>query len=150
MRHNRGSRRRKFRNNFPSSNNNSRPISFKNKNLTYIGRCRCGYGPNAYYQTPEGNIIHANQVNQPQSPNISDQRRVPTSIQRLETQSSPIEMYRICNQCGARIRDDAYFCTECGNAVGSPDEPTKKEKINTLKERIKEIKTQIKQIKKNE
>ncbi len=26
---------------------------------TYIGPCRCGFGPHAYYQEPSGRIIHA-------------------------------------------------------------------------------------------
>lgn len=26
---------------------------------TYVGACRCGRGPNAYYQDTEGNLIHA-------------------------------------------------------------------------------------------
>lgn len=30
--------------------------------LTYIGPCRCGWGPHAYYRDQEGRIIHACQV----------------------------------------------------------------------------------------
>jgi hypothetical protein len=29
------------------------------RGYTYIGHCRCGTGPHAYYQTPEGRIVHA-------------------------------------------------------------------------------------------
>ncbi len=28
----------------------------------YVGYCRCGYGPNAYYQTPNGNVVPAYQL----------------------------------------------------------------------------------------
>lgn len=28
----------------------------------YVGYCRCGYGPNAYYQTPDGRVIPAYQL----------------------------------------------------------------------------------------
>lgn len=28
----------------------------------YVGHCRCGHGPNAYYQTPDGDIIPAWQI----------------------------------------------------------------------------------------
>jgi len=28
----------------------------------YVGYCRCGYGPNAYYQTPDGRTIPAYQL----------------------------------------------------------------------------------------
>ena len=26
---------------------------------TYVGPCRCGWGPHAYYRDEEGNIVHA-------------------------------------------------------------------------------------------
>ncbi|RZB32503.1 MAG: hypothetical protein AEth_00490 [Candidatus Argoarchaeum ethanivorans] len=28
----------------------------------YIGPCRCGGGPHAYYQAPGGQVVHASQV----------------------------------------------------------------------------------------
>ncbi|MEX2725174.1 MAG: DUF5320 domain-containing protein [Candidatus Freyarchaeota archaeon] len=28
----------------------------------YVGRCRCGYGPNAYYQAPDGSVVPAYQI----------------------------------------------------------------------------------------
>ncbi len=30
--------------------------------LTYIGPCRCGWGPHAYYRDQEGRIIHASRL----------------------------------------------------------------------------------------
>ncbi len=32
------------------------------KGYIYIGPCRCGFGPNAFYLTPTGQIIHAWQL----------------------------------------------------------------------------------------
>ena len=29
---------------------------------TYIGHCRCGFGPNAFYQDANGRIVHASRV----------------------------------------------------------------------------------------
>lgn len=28
----------------------------------YLGPCRCGFGPNAFYRTHEGKILHASQL----------------------------------------------------------------------------------------
>ncbi|MEM3586454.1 MAG: hypothetical protein QXO71_03950 [Candidatus Jordarchaeaceae archaeon] len=38
------------------------PITSIPADYKYIGRCRCGYGPNAYYQAPNGSIIPANRM----------------------------------------------------------------------------------------
>jgi len=32
------------------------------KGYQYIGPCRCGFGPHAYYLTPSGRIVHAWQL----------------------------------------------------------------------------------------
>ncbi len=29
---------------------------------TYIGPCRCGWGPHAFYRDPSGRIVHASEV----------------------------------------------------------------------------------------
>jgi hypothetical protein len=29
---------------------------------TYIGPCRCGFGPDAYYQDKSGRVVHATQI----------------------------------------------------------------------------------------
>jgi len=31
----------------------------------YLGPCRCGFGPNAFYRTHEGRIVHASQLSFP-------------------------------------------------------------------------------------
>jgi len=28
----------------------------------YLGPCRCGFGPHAFYRTPEGKVIHSSQI----------------------------------------------------------------------------------------
>ena len=160
MRHNRGCRRNYSRNNsnlnpVGQQNNVNRQGNLINQRLnilkpqgaTYIGRCRCGYGPNAFYKTPNGNIVHANQLNQPILPKKNIQNnRVP--INTTPEPSSKIQLYRICNRCGARVRDEADYCTECGNELGEFTYTSKKEQIEDLKNQIRELKTQIKRLKK--
>jgi hypothetical protein len=29
------------------------------KDATYVGPCRCGFGPHAYYRTADGRIVHS-------------------------------------------------------------------------------------------
>ncbi len=121
-----------------------------NQNLNYIGRCRCGYGPNAFYKTSNGDVIHASQLLKKRPIEQAHKGNMSTPELSQKTLPPKIEIYRICNNCGARIRDDAYFCTECGNVVGEPSSFIKKEQIQVLKNRIKELKSQIKFLKKNE
>ncbi len=30
--------------------------------FTYVGPCRCGFGPHAFYMDPSGRLVHASQV----------------------------------------------------------------------------------------
>ena len=39
----------------------NRPVTVP-QGYTYIGPCRCGAGPDAYYQDTSGRILHASQV----------------------------------------------------------------------------------------
>ncbi|BAT72101.1 conserved hypothetical protein [Thermosulfidibacter takaii ABI70S6] len=32
------------------------------KGYTYVGPCRCGFGPHAYYMDTEGKLVHASQI----------------------------------------------------------------------------------------
>jgi hypothetical protein len=32
------------------------------KSYTYVGPCRCGFGPHAYYMDSEGRLVHASQI----------------------------------------------------------------------------------------
>ncbi|NVM30720.1 MAG: zinc ribbon domain-containing protein [Candidatus Helarchaeota archaeon] len=162
MRHNRGRRWSRRQQKTYSNLNNTLQNEFnrnqsmkiprmlqKNHNYTYVGRCKCGYGPNAYYKDPNGNVIHANQLirTSQMNPGIKKSNAFQNSPERVI--SSQIELYRICNQCGAQVRDDAYFCTECGNELMNSPLVTKKEQIDFLKDKIRDLKTQMKILKKN-
>lgn len=59
----------------------------------YVGPCRCGRGPNAYYRTGEGRIVHASAV--------ASVRSAPASNGR-----SDIEILRADNErLVARVRE---------------------------------------------
>jgi len=36
------------------------------KGTVYVGPCRCGFGPHAYYRTADGRIVHASMLSFPQ------------------------------------------------------------------------------------
>jgi uncharacterized Zn finger protein (UPF0148 family) len=62
-----------------------------------------------------------------------------------------MEYYRTCNKCGARLVEEALFCSECGNIIEETlILPSKKERIDALINRIKELKNEIKEIKRND
>ena len=161
MRHNRG--RRWPRNRSSSYSNpqisqinksnintfgNSIPRTNNTQNYTYIGRCRCGFGPNAYYKTRDGKVIHVNQINQSSRIYNNPPKSIVSQKPPRKTLTTPIKIDRICNKCGAKVRDDAYFCTECGNELMSSPITSKKEQIDFLKDKIKDLKNQIKILKK--
>lgn len=147
MRQNRGCKWKNSQMNRPNNRGFRTYRNTTNQNISYIGHCRCGYGPNAFYKIPHGNIVHVSQL--PSFPSGQTPQKTNIIENSQSYSSAPIEIYRICDSCGARIRDDAYFCTECGNAVGTPFGMTKKEQIDTIKERIRELKNEIKAIKKS-
>jgi len=120
-----------------------------NQNFTYVGRCRCGYGPNAYYKTTDGEIISTRQLIQTSPMKQKPPNNLSISSSPTEMFSPKIEVYRICNRCGAQVRADALFCTECGNEIGELQFSTKKEQIELIKTRIKDLKNQLKIIKRN-
>ena len=164
MRHNRGrhwarfpeqsglNQRNSTRNNFTFYNfrNSNRPAQ-KVNNFTYIGRCRCGYGPNAYYQTSNGRILQYSQINQIKQPlqikPITKPKELPKTITK-ELLPPQVETSRICSRCGSQVRVDAYFCTECGNELTNSPYMTKKEQLEFLKEKLRDLKGQIKILKK--
>ncbi|MFX1298985.1 MAG: hypothetical protein ACFFD2_29520 [Promethearchaeota archaeon] len=158
MRYRKGCRRTnpsinsEFGQNFQRTNQttgrNSQNYSFINQKMpgyTYIGRCRCGLGPNAYYKSANGQILHANQINQKQP--LNPQLTLNNST--LEEIDSKIEMHRVCNKCGSWVRDDAIYCNNCGNELGEIF-LTKKHQIEELENNIKILKNRIKEIKKSE
>ncbi|MHA1276826.1 MAG: zinc-ribbon domain-containing protein [Candidatus Helarchaeota archaeon] len=142
MRHRKGYRR---------VNNSQKTISnnIDVKGYTYIGRCRCGYGPNAYYQDQSGRTFSARQVLQTPRPPVKSNSILSNSEASQKRASPKVELHRICNNCGAQVRDDAYFCTECGNVLGEPSFLPKKDQIEILKNQIKELKDRIKILKRS-
>ncbi len=54
-----------------------------NSSLTYIGPCRCGWGPHAYYRDQEGRIIHASRVGRV---NLSQSSRMESQVQKDKQQ----------------------------------------------------------------
>ncbi|NVM52674.1 MAG: zinc ribbon domain-containing protein [Candidatus Helarchaeota archaeon] len=150
MRHRRGHKRiNSQRQSGPTRNfraeNRHTPQRFWN--YTYIGRCKCGYGPNAYYKDRNGKILQLNQLMQTPIANQRFEKNNSVLTSPKKVPSSKIEMYRICNKCGARVGDDTYFCTECGNALGEPSLLSKRTQIEVLKNQIKDLKNQIKNLK---
>ncbi|PIV70079.1 MAG: hypothetical protein COS08_02120 [Euryarchaeota archaeon CG01_land_8_20_14_3_00_38_12] len=55
---------------------------------SYIGPCRCGHGPDAYYRTPDGRILHASQVSGTPIPLVI----APTKEQEIEQLKAEKEM----------------------------------------------------------
>ncbi|MFX1295443.1 MAG: zinc-ribbon domain-containing protein [Promethearchaeota archaeon] len=150
MRHRRGHKRINSQRQLGLTRNfraENRPTPQRFQNYTYIGRCKCGYGPNAYYKDQNGKIFQVNQLTQTPLANqrFTKNNSVQTSLKKIP--SSKMEMYRICNECGAEVRDEAYFCTECGNAVGESSFLPKKTQIEVLRNQIKNLKNKIKSLK---
>lgn len=56
------------------------------RGYTYIGHCRCGHGPDAYYRMPEGRVVHASQVfGMPAAPTKEQE------IEQLKTEKEMLE-----------------------------------------------------------
>jgi len=60
----------------------------------YVGPCRCGWGPNAYYRVEDGRIVHASSISHvPSEPVVgSDQSK----IENLTTENERL---------GAKVRE---------------------------------------------
>lgn len=57
------------------------------KGAVYIGPCRCGFGPHAYYRLSDGRIVHASAV----PAGISEPSMVPTSeLDRLREENEEL------------------------------------------------------------
>ena len=117
----------------------------------YLGRCRCGFGPNAFYRNSNGDIIHANQLLQKQS--LVQIQKINEDGRNAMAQNIPPkrEYHRTCNKCGARVVEEALFCSECGNMLEEfYTIPSKKMRIDAVINQIKELKNQIKEIKRSD
>ena len=54
------------------------------KDATYIGPCRCGFGPHAHYRTADGRIVHAS--------SLPYEKDVPSSEPELESEGLQAEL----------------------------------------------------------
>ncbi|MBD3229558.1 MAG: hypothetical protein GF329_15360 [Candidatus Lokiarchaeota archaeon] len=132
---------------------------------TYVGACRCGLGPNAYYKNNKSGEIknyseiqNTNnqqnsvvQINTPRNRFIQNNNR---NIDRKqiekklldESDDSSDDEVRFCANCGNELYPNAYYCSECG--AFQQQVVSKKEIIQNLKEKIRNIKYKIKDVKK--
>jgi len=58
---------------------------------TYVGPCRCGWGPHAFYQDPSGRIVHAWQVCGWQTPPTPTEEDIRAEVERLKETKSQLE-----------------------------------------------------------
>ena len=52
-----------------------RPPVAAPEGYTYVGPCRCGFGPDAFYQDKSGRVVHASQIHRlrvPQAPTVEN------------------------------------------------------------------------------
>ena len=56
---------------------------------TYLGPCRCGTGPHAYYQDANGQVLTAAQVFRPAQPAAA--RVTQTELERLRAEKADLE-----------------------------------------------------------
>ncbi|MHA1231139.1 MAG: hypothetical protein ACTSRP_19815 [Candidatus Helarchaeota archaeon] len=149
---NRHGRRRFCQNNNRIYFNKSRSdyLNIKNrifeKGFEYIGPCRCGIGPNAFYRNiKENKVYHYSEIVNINTKNASINKKSKESkSSKKKSDSSDV---RFCYNCGASILPEAYYCSECG-AYQEVDRISKQEKIDELKEQLKNIKNKIKNLKK--
>ena len=58
---------------------------------TYIGPCRCGFGPDAYYRDKSGRIIHASQVYQRGIPATPTKEDFEAEANRLKEEKAELK-----------------------------------------------------------
>lgn len=58
---------------------------------TYIGPCRCGTGPHAYYQAPDGRIIHAWQLYHWEVPPAPKGEDLKAELEALKEEKAQLE-----------------------------------------------------------
>ncbi len=61
------------------------------KGYTYIGPCRCGTGPHAFYQTPSGRIVHAWQLYRWGVPTVFTEEDLKTELAALKEEKAELE-----------------------------------------------------------
>ena len=58
---------------------------------TYMGRCRCGHGPHAFYRGPGGNYVHAHGVPWWTTPTTSSEVDLKAELDQLKEEKSYLE-----------------------------------------------------------
>ncbi len=67
-------------------------LPLASRGYIYIGPCRCGFGPNAFYLTPTGQIVHAWQLTGLAFPGFLPWTMTPISERNmLETEKKMLE-----------------------------------------------------------
>ncbi len=64
---------------------------FGAKGLTYIGPCRCGYGPHAYYIDESGRVIHASHIHNYVDPYGDKLSRIEDRLKNIEERLKKLE-----------------------------------------------------------
>ncbi len=61
--------------------------------VAYIGPCRCGFGPHAYYRTAEGAIVHASSVPyaKESSQSVQPEEALESEVERLRVRVEELE-----------------------------------------------------------
>jgi hypothetical protein len=58
---------------------------------TYIGPCRCGFGPDAFYRDKSGRIIHASQVYHRGFPTTPTKEEFEAEVDQLRGEKAELE-----------------------------------------------------------
>jgi hypothetical protein len=157
MRNRCGRQRNNRRNvkNFNTNSNNNTNITNRGFNriratprqingYQYVGACRSGVGPNAYYKRLKDNkIVNYSEINQKVDNKVENRR----TTKKLETIKEKNDSVNFCINCGSELHPDAYYCSECGAYQGD-NNYTKQDVIKNLKAKIRDIKYKIKEVKK--
>ncbi len=57
----------------------------------YIGPCRCGFGPDAYYMAQDGRIIHANEIFRKRFLSARTKQDLQAELEWLKEQKAELE-----------------------------------------------------------
>lgn len=68
------------------------PISFgAPQGYTYLGPCRCGLGPDAFFQDKNGRVVHASQVHNLNVSHVSTAENLKREIDRMKEEKAGLE-----------------------------------------------------------
>jgi hypothetical protein len=58
---------------------------------TYVGPCRCGFGPDAFYQDKSGRIVHASQIYRRGIPSTLTREDFEAEVNQLKAEKAELE-----------------------------------------------------------